>query len=141
MMAYINSAKEMDKSIFNAIYFEDDVRLKEPVKMTEEWNKELYYRNQRPMNELIYRYTNNNTSENTGYLDYNRNPDLEHHSKPIRFIYYMLYDRPTFKRRMRETLKSHKIIFNIGRVIYKICAKIKKIIYSVIHKAKGGKKK
>ena len=141
MMAYINSAKEMDKSIFNAIYFEDDVRLKEPVKMTEEWNKELYYRNQRPMNELIYRYTNNNTSENMGYLDYNRNPDLEHHSKPIRFIYYMLYDRPTFKRRMRETLKSHKIIFNIGRVIYKICAKTKKIIYSVIHKAKGGKKK
>ncbi len=54
VMAYINSAKEIDKSIFNAIYFEDDVRLNEPVKMTTEWNRELGFKNQRPMRELIY---------------------------------------------------------------------------------------
>ena len=94
------------------------------------------------MNELINRVVvTNNGHENYGYLDYNRNPDLENHSKPIRFIYYMLYDRPTFKRRMKESFKSHKILFSIGKIIYKTCAKIKNTIYNIIRMAKGGKKK
>lgn len=142
VMAYINSAKDVDKSIFDAIYFEDDVRIKEPVKMTTEWNNELWNKNQRTMGELISRgVIVNNNVENYGYLDYNRNPDLEHHSKPVRFIYYMLYDRPTFKRRMKESFKSHKILFGIGKIIYKVCAKIKNIIYNIIRMGKGGKKK
>ena len=137
VMAYINSSKEIDKSIFNAIYFEDDVRLKEPVKMTTEWNKELGYKNQRTMDELI-----SGGAEGifirTGYLDYNGYPDLEHHSKPLRFIYYMLYDRVTFKRRMREILNNHKIILKIGKCSYSLVSKTKNVIYKGIHKIKGG---
>lgn len=139
IMAYINSSKEIDKSIFNAIYFEDDVRLKEPVKMTTEWNKELGYKNQRTMEKLIYGGELVGIGNN-GYLDYNRNPDLEHHSKPVRFIYYLLYDRETFKRRMRETFKNHKIIFNIGKGTYRLGRKSKNVIYRGIHKIKGGHK-
>ena len=75
--------------------------------MTTEWNNELWNKNQRTMGELISRgVIVSNNVENYGYLDYNKNPDLEHHSKPVRFIYYMLYDRPTFKRRIREILKK-----------------------------------
>ena len=139
IMSYINSSKEIDKSIFNAIYFEDDVRLKEPVKMTTEWNKELGYKNQRTMEELIYG-GGSRAVDNYGYLDYNRYPDLEHHSKPVRFIYYILFDRPTFKRRMRESLENHKIIFGIGKGIYSYGSKIKNVIYKGIHKIKGGQK-
>lgn len=139
VMAYINSAKEIDKSIFNAIYFEDDVRLNEPVKMTTEWNKELGYRNQRPMQELIYGGFSRNEGY-SGYLNYNRYPDLEHHSKPVRFIYYILYDRETFKRRMRETFKNHKILFSIGKGIYNFSGKFKRTIYKGIHKIRGGQK-
>lgn len=139
VMAYINSAKEIDKSIFNAIYFEDDVRLNEPVKMTTEWNKELGYRNQRPMQELIYGGFSRNEGY-SGYLDYNRYPDLEHHSKPVRFIYYILYDRETFKRRMRETFKNHKILFSIGKGIYNFSGKFKRTVYKGIHKIRGGQK-
>ena len=137
IMAYINSSKEIDKSIFNAIYFEDDVRLKEPVKMTTEWNKELGYKNQRTMNELIY---GGGMADDIscGYLDYNRNPDLEHHSKVARFIYYLIYDRETFKRRMRETFKNHKILFSIGKGVYNFGSKFKKIVYKGIHKIRGG---
>lgn len=137
MMAYINSAKEIDKSIFNAIYFEDDVRLKEPVKMTTEWNKELGYRNQRTMEELIYRGYIQSVDKG-GYLDYNKYPDLEHHSKPLRFIYYLLYDRPTFKRRMKETFENHKMIFAFGKGMYFIGRKCKNTIYNGIHRVKGG---
>lgn len=139
VMAYINSAKEIDKSIFNAIYFEDDVRLNEPVKMTTEWNKELGYRNQRPMQELIYGGFSRNEGY-SGYLNYNRYPDLEHHSKPVRFIYYILYDRETFKRRIRETFKNHKILFSIGKGIYNFSGKFKRTVYKGIHKIRGGQK-
>ena len=139
VMAYINSAKEIDKSIFNAIYFEDDVRLNEPVKMTTEWNKELGYRNQRPMQELIYGGFSRNEGY-SGYLNYNRYPDLEHHSKLVRFIYYILYDRETFKRRMRETFKNHKTLFSIGKGIYNFSGKFKRTVYKGIHKIRGGQK-
>lgn len=143
IMAYINSSKDADKSMFDAIYFEDDVRIKGAMKMTSDWNEELINKNQHTMSELLYGYgvdTNKSTNENYGYLEYNRNPDLEHHSKPVRFMYYILYDRETFKRRMRESFKSHKILFNIGKILYKIGAKIKNIIYNIVHIAKGGKK-
>lgn len=137
VMAYINSAKEIDKSIFNAIYFEDDVRLNEPVKMTTEWNRELGFKNQRPMQELIYGGFSKNEEYN-GYLNYNRYPDLEHHSKPVRFIYYILYDRETFKRRMRETFKNHRILFSMGKGIYNFSGNVKSIVYKGIHKIRGG---
>ena len=78
---------------------------------------------------------------NNGYLNYNNVVDLEHHSKMLRIIFYILYDRPTFKRRMKESFKSHKILFGIGKIIYKVCAKIKNIIYNIIRMGKGGKKK
>lgn len=135
MMSYINSSKEIDKSIFDAIYFEDDVRLKEPVKITKEWNKELGYKNQRTMEELIYGGDKKNTIH-TSYLNYNQYPDLEHHSKPVRLIYYMLYDRITFKRIMKEKLEHHKIIFFVGKKTYSALRKCKNIIYKGINKMK-----
>lgn len=137
VMAYINSAKDVDKSIFNAIYFEDDVRLNEPVKMTTEWNRELGFKNQRQMQELIYGGGMRNVEY--GYLDYNRYPDLEHHSKPVRFIYYLLYDRETFKRRMREIFENHGILFLVGKGIYNFGGNFKRVIYNGIHKIKGGR--
>ena len=137
-MAYINSSKQMDKSIFDAIYFEDNIRLKEPVKMTTEWNKELGYKNQRTMDELIYGLTTVNWNGNR-YLDYNE-PDLEHHSKPIRFIYYLLFDRITFKRRMKEIFKNHKRILAVGKRFYAAGRGAKNVIYKGVHKIKGGHK-
>lgn len=181
IMAYINSSKDVDKAIFDAIYFEDDVRMKGSMKMTSDWNEELINKNQHTMGELIYGYGNNNNSNNMSsnniedndikisnelrnnddktenndendssdnnafveeqeYVEYNNNPDLEKHSKLARCIYYFIFDRPTFKRKIREKLKSHKILFNIGKIIYKIGAKIKNIIYNIVRIAKGGKK-
>ena len=138
IMAYINSSKQIDKSIFDAIYFEDNIRLKEPVKMTTEWNKDLGYKNQRTMDELIYGLTTVNWNSNR-YLDYNE-PDLEHHSKPIRFIYYLLFDRITFKRRMKEIFKNHKGILAVGKRFYAVGRGAKNNIYKGVHKIKGGHK-
>lgn len=138
IMAYINSATEVDQSIFNAIYFEDDIRFGDPVKMTTEWNKELGYRNQRPMKELLYGRIKS-AEEPVGYLDYNRYPDLEHHSKLVRFAYYLLFDRPTFKRRMKEMFHHHPVVYRIGKVFYRVGRKSKEVIYHGIRKIKGTK--
>lgn len=115
-MAYINSSKAIDMLMFNSIGFEDTVRLKEVIPITEEWLKERGYRNQRQMNALIN--IEHNGIINNSYLDYNSVVDLEHHSKLIRLLFYAIYDRPTFKRRMREIFKNHKGVLKVGKVGY-----------------------
>lgn len=136
-VAYINSSKTIDMLVFNSIGFEDTVRLKEIKPITEEWLKERGYRNQREMNALLnigpVGVTNNS------YLDYNNVVDLENHSKLVRLLFYALYDRPTFKRRMREIFKNHKGILKVGKAGYAAARGTKNTIYKGIHKIKGGK--
>ena len=138
IMAYINSSKPLDMLVFNSIEFEDTVRYNRIVTLTEEWMKERGFRNQRTMNELISRNYSDSGYINVGYLDYNAYPDLEHHSKPVRFIYYMLYDRITFKRRMREIFNNHKILLKIGKSSYSLARKTKNVLYKGVYKIKGG---
>ena len=136
-VAYINSSKPIDMLVFNSIGFEDTVRLKEIKPITEEWMKEREFRNQREMNALI------NIGpigvKNNSYLDYNNVVDLENHSKLVRLLFYALYDRPTFKRRMREIFKNHRGILKVGKVGYSAARGTKNAIYKGIRKIKGGK--
>lgn len=127
VMAYINSSRPIDKAIFGAIRFEDDVRLKEPVKMTTEWNKELTNKNQITMNELLYGRYQASVGTFAG---------IENRSKPMRLIFYMLYDRETFRRRMNEIFGKHKIIYGTGRFFYRGLRKIRNSVYAVFHKIK-----
>ena len=85
--------------------------------------RELKSKNQRQLKELIYGVEKKDTKQ-YGYLDYNRNPDLEHHSKTVRFIYYLLYDRITLKRRVKEILKNKKRLTFIGKGVYSMGRKI-----------------
>ena len=103
-MSYINSSKIIDMQIFNSIGFEDTIRNKEVKPITEDWLKERKNKNQRNMNSLIN--AGKIKAKNNSYLDYNNVVDLENHSKLVRLIFYMLYDRPTFKRRMRDIFKK-----------------------------------
>ena len=43
--------------------------------------------------------------KNNSKLNYNQFVNLEKHCKPVRLIYYTLYDRATLKRRIKEILK------------------------------------
>ena len=103
-MSYINSSKPIDMQMFNSIGFEDTVRTKEVKPITEDWLIERKNKNQRNMD--ILKNTGNMQITNNSYLNYNNVVDLEHHSKLVRLIFYILYDRPTFKRRMREIFKK-----------------------------------
>ena len=136
-MSYINSSKTIDMLMFDSIGFEDTVRSKEIKPITEDWLKERRFRNQRNMNSLIS--GGNITVTNNSYLDYNNVIDLENHSKLVRLIFYALYDRPTFKRRMREVFKNNKIVLRLGKTGYAFLRGTKNVVYKGIRKIKGGK--
>lgn len=136
-MSYINSSKTIDMLMFDSIGFEDTVRSKEIKPITEDWLQERKYRNQRDMNSLIS--GGNIAVTNSSYLDYNNVIDLENHSKLVRLIFYALYDRPTFKRRMREIFKNHKIALKLGKTGYSFVRGTKNVVYKGIRKIKGGK--
>ena len=135
-MSYINSSRPIDMLMFNSIGFEDTVRNKEIKPITEDWLKERQYRNQRSMNALIN--IGHSSIVNNSYLDYNNVVDLENHSKFVRLLFYAIYDRPTFKRRMIEIFKNHKIALKVGKVGYSFVRGTKNVIYKGIHKRKGG---
>ena len=137
-ISYINSSKPEDMLIFNSIGFEDTVRSKEIKPITEDWLIERNNKNQRNMNLLISSNSNIKVINN-GYLNYNNVVDLEHHSKMLRIIFYILYDRPTFKRRMNEIFYNHKIILKIGKMGYGLARTTKNGIYKGFRKIKGGK--
>ena len=136
-MAYINSSRPIDMLMFNSIGFEDTVRNKEIKPITEDWLKERQFRNQRDMNALMN--IGHVSIVNNSYLDYNNVVNLENHSKFVRLLFYALYDRPTFKRRMREIFNNHKIVLKVGKVGYSFVRGTKNVVYKGIHKIKGGK--
>lgn len=134
-MSYINSSRPIDMLMFNSIGFEDTIRCKEIKPITEDWLKEREYRNQRNMNAL----TNIGQAViNNSYLNYNNIVDLENHSKLARLLFYAIYDRSTFKRRMKEVFKNHPIILKIGKIGYSFAKGTKNVIYKGIRKIKGG---
>lgn len=142
IMAYMHSSGKIDRSIFNAIYFEDDVGIKEIRKTTSLWDKELISKNQETMRELLYGKTaEKKEKEKTEYLNYNREPDLEHHSKFARLLYYAVFDRETFGRRMKDIFKHTKILYGIIWFIYFILRTMKRVIYFIIHSITGFNKK
>ena len=94
----------ISKELPGEISFEDTIRNKEVKPITEDWLVERKNKNQRNMSSLIN--TGKIKVNNNSYLDYNNVVDLEKHNKLARLIFYMLYDRPTFKRRIREILKK-----------------------------------
>lgn len=102
-ISYINSSKPIDMLIFNSIDFEDTIRSKEIKPITEEWLQERKNRNQHDMEYLLSK--EDDIIKNNSKLNYNQFVNLEKHCKPVRLIYYTLYDRATLKRRIKEILK------------------------------------
>ena len=61
---------------------------------------DLDSKNQYNLEELCFK--SNDTKHSTGVLRYNATVDLTNRSKFSRFLFYLLFDRKTFKRRIGE---------------------------------------
>lgn len=104
IMAYFNSTRRIDKQPLSAVEFEDDIRRGKTRKMIDDMQEDLDSKNQFLLEEL---FKNTNTNEGIGELHYNSVVDLNERSKLVRLIYYMLFDRSTIKRRIKEIFKIY----------------------------------
>ena len=104
IMAYFNSAKRIDKQPLSAIEFEDDIRTGKKRKMIDDMQEDLNSKNQCILEDLL-KSTTNAEANRMGELNYNPIVDLNERNKFVRLIYYILFDRTTIKRRIKEILK------------------------------------
>ena len=105
IMSYFNSATRLDKRPLDAVEFEDTIRTNKREKMIDSMQEDLNHKNQRTINDLYNNATIWNKSQKVGKLDYNPTVDLNGRNKFVRLLYYVLFDRTTLKRRIRDTLK------------------------------------
>lgn len=105
IMSYFNSATRLDKRPLDAVEFEDTIRTNKREKMIDSMQEDLNHKNQRTINDLYNNVTIWNKSQKVGKLDYNPTVDLNGRNKFVRLLYYVLFDRTTLKRRIRDTLK------------------------------------
>lgn len=105
IMSYFNSATRLDKRPLDAVEFEDTIRTNKREKMIDSMQEDLNHKNQRTINDLYNNATIWNKSQKVGELDYNPTVDLNGRNKFVRLLYYVLFDRTTLKRRIRDTLK------------------------------------
>ena len=124
IMAYINSSKRIDRMIFDCILFEDDIGIKEKQNLNFLMEREMGWKNQVELHELI------NIQNRISDSNYINQPnvyivDLNNKSKLKKLIFYIHFNKPVFKRRMREIFGKVPFV----KLIYKGINKTKKIIH------------
>ena len=119
-MAYFNSSKAVDKLPLIPILFEDDIGHNKISKMIDEMNKDLISKNQQTLYNLSHSiFKLEDCCFNFNYkelidlisdpsLVYNPIVNLQNHNKLSKFIFYLLYDKQTLKRKVNRILSKIK---------------------------------
>ena len=135
IMAYINSSRHLDRFMLDSIFFEDDIGIKERKSLNFLIEREAGWKNQVELHNLIdirYRLYD-------AYTMYQPNvylTDLNNRNKIIKMFYYLNFNRPIFKRRMKEIFGKTHVIYPIGKFGYRGIKKCRNITYRIIHKNK-----
>ena len=108
MLSYYNSARRMDKSILAAVEFEDDIKSSGSRKMIDDMQEDLDSKNQVMLPNLVSGEIGSFDCGpvTVGELYYNPFVDLNGKSKIRRGLYFLLYDRDTLKRRIRDIINN-----------------------------------
>lgn len=133
--AYINSSRKIDRAMFDTIFFEDDVGIKDRETLNFLLEREMGWKNQLQLNELI---DIRSKVEDSNYINQENIHvvDLNNRSKLNKLIFYSNYNRPVFKRRMKEIFGENRIIYSIGKITYKGIRKARNFIYVHLNKKK-----
>ena len=107
ILSFINSSNKGDNNMFDGIIFENDLGDKENMSLTEIMIQERKYHNQKTIEELT-----ENASDDVNAFVLNIN--LKNKRRTKRAIYYLLFDRKTFKRRIKEIVNNRKKKFIKG---------------------------
>lgn len=108
MLAYFNSARMEDKEVLGAVQFEDNIKSSEIRRMIDSMEEDLKSKNQVPLTSLVSGTTlsMDGNPVKVGSLFYNPFVDLNKKNKFSRMVYYLLYDRDTLKRRIRDSINK-----------------------------------
>ncbi|HAB65761.1 MAG TPA: hypothetical protein DCE23_00190 [Firmicutes bacterium] len=107
MLAYYNSARRLDKAVLEAVEFEDDIKSSGSRKMIDDMQEDLDSKNQIPLPNMISGIIGFDSGPvKVGDLYYNPFVDLNNKSKIRRILYFLLYDRETLKRRIRDSISK-----------------------------------
>lgn len=121
-LAYINSARDCDKILFNVIKFEDDVRSKTKLEMFDEWKRELDRKKQKDINGLLEQEVDDI-------------PDnVRCRGRIKRAIYYILFDRKVLKQKLRQKTENHKKVYAATTKVYSGMRKTKRGLKKIIGK-------
>ena len=120
-LAYINSARENDKMMFNVIKFEDDVRSKEKLDMATQWKKELTRKKQKEFRLLL------DAEEPIP-------SNVMSRGKIKRAIYYTLFDRSVLKKKVKNKTENHPGLYNTTTKVYGEMKKAKRGLKRIIGK-------
>lgn len=118
MQSYVHSSNVIDKGMFSAFTFEDDVRSNQRLSVIDLWEDEKAIRNQHSIENLLEGNIRRNIEIS--------HIDLSNRSKIVRLIYYTFFDRITLKRRVNEILFNHKILKKIAKKTYNFARKIRR---------------
>ncbi len=106
--AYLNASRKLDKEVLGCINFEDNIKSNESVRMIDSMEDDLRAKNQYLLPTLVSGelYSMDDEPMKVGNLYYNPFVDLNKKGKLKRLLYYVLFDKKTLKRRIKETKNS-----------------------------------
>lgn len=106
MLAYYNSARRLDKAVLEAVEFEDDIKSSRSRKMIDDMQEDLDSKNQIALPNMMSGIigTFDCGPVKVGDLYYNPFVDLNNKNKIRRILYFLLYDRETLKRRIKDSI-------------------------------------
>lgn len=107
IMAYFNSSTEKDKLPLSPVLFEDEIRTGDTTRMVDNMYSDLAGKNQQLLTNLFscpFILDKPSKSE----LNYNPIVDLTNKGRFSRLIFYLVFDRTTFNRRLNDSLSLIK---------------------------------
>ncbi len=110
MLSFFNSARMIDKLVLSSVEFEDDIKSSESRKMIDDMQEDLDSKNQTSLPNLMSGIVGlyDCGPVKVGNLYYNPFVDLTEKSKIRRLLYFLLYDRDTLKRRIKDLINKKR---------------------------------
>lgn len=107
MLSFYNSARIIDKAVLSSVEFEDDIKSSGSRKMIDDMQEDLDSKNQKSLPNLMFGFYDCGPVK-VGDLYYNPFVNLNGKSKIRRLLYFLVYDKDTLKRRIKDLINKKR---------------------------------
>lgn len=122
---FLQSSKEQDKRMFAECYFEDDAYHGESdINLKRQWTEVTEYFQTKPVDISTVKIM-----RESGNIDF-----LENRSKYLKAMFYFIFDRHTFKSKVKAKLSGRPILLKSARFVYASMRSVKRFVFGPRHK-------